>query len=752
MRTYALVFSIFLLSFCMLPQAQQAVAGGVAREFLLFDVLPQKTLAVIGCPDFKKAKEGFCGSQCGKFWQDAEIQNFIKTLAKPYQKEIDHALARFERESGLKLQDVLAIPAGEIILAVVDVNPENPQMPVSAALSFKMNDANIARQLIERSPINFEKGIFKEVEIYTSKEIPVCYAILGNTLLVCTADGLLQETISAYKDGAKGLLLEKESFNKLEKQLCPGEAPILFGLYLNTEEAFKKFDAMIPPVAPFEQLGVKDITSLSGAAIVKDGEIQTNFYMQTSQKRGIHKLYNAGNLDVAKHAANAPAKSIDFAVGGFNLLRFLQNVEEILSIIDPNGGLTAQYKEGIQFVESNINLKIKEELAVAFESENSYMTFFPEGGGLLPQWLTIYKVADKAKAEKVVSTFAKLLELEVKSMSHGSHTIQYFASKLGSPDAFMRQLRPRGFEPEVVKDAIASAFSGMAFLYDGDTFYFAESAHCIMEYLDWKESKGASLANDEHFQKQLKMASPNAFVFHYMNYKPIVKVLWNTLDGVLRLFEGSMRTAGVPYESALFPRSQTITKYMGVGFIAMSAEEDGLKMTLSGTGNQIMIVGGLLIGGGAAVMIPAFSSVTEKAKMTKCKANLNMLGKGCMIYKQDYGRNVRMPSSLKELYDKQIFAETKLFQCPMKGESREFRCDYGYLYHPKTFRPFRDTTTTILAYCKNHEKQVVVLFVDGHVESMYYGEFLQQFNRQAEALRRAGVRVDRQYGVIPSEK
>lgn len=76
-----------------------------------------------------------------------------------------------------------------------------------------------------------------------------------------------------------------------------------------------------------------------------------------------------------------------------------------------------------------------------------------------------------------------------------------------------------------------------------------------------------------------------------------------------------------------------------------------------------------IIGILAAMLLPALSSVQEKAKQKRCQNNLKQIGQAYVQYKMVEGRNVLYPdnngaSFVARLYAADTLREAKIYQCP----------------------------------------------------------------------------------------
>lgn len=182
-----------------------------------------------------------------------------------------------------------------------------------------------------------------------------------------------------------------------------------------------------------------------------------------------------------------------------------------------------------------------------------------------------------------------------------------------------------------------------------------------------------------------------------------------------------------------------------------------------------------IIGILAAMLLPALSQVSEKAKQSKCKANLSQLGKAFNLFLLDIGRQVRYPTGagsvegtdpngsafIFELYSEKLLIEPEVYLCPSTPDintsdvndpskagdemviakvtptadystadtttviSYGGRINVNQNAYPGIFRPTEETTTTPIAaddwndgFVENHENGQVMqfLFLDAHVD------------------------------------
>jgi prepilin-type N-terminal cleavage/methylation domain-containing protein len=154
----------------------------------------------------------------------------------------------------------------------------------------------------------------------------------------------------------------------------------------------------------------------------------------------------------------------------------------------------------------------------------------------------------------------------------------------------------------------------------------------------------------------------------------------------------------------------------------------------------------------AALLLPALTSVQEKAKQIKCNANLNQMGKSMLIYLGDFGSNVSYPNTngagfMARLYQVNVLTEANVFLCPsttdtnndgedlinvtaedddtINAVSYSGRINENQTIYPGLFRLSSDTTTTPLTsddtdqpLGPNHPNSSNFKFLDGHTDSL----------------------------------
>jgi len=169
-----------------------------------------------------------------------------------------------------------------------------------------------------------------------------------------------------------------------------------------------------------------------------------------------------------------------------------------------------------------------------------------------------------------------------------------------------------------------------------------------------------------------------------------------------------------------------------------------------------------IIGILAALLLPSLGAVQEKAKQSKCKFNMDNIGKCLAMYVGDYGRGIFYPNDSGEsfigrLFSSRLLREPQVYLCPSTTDINEENngtgvsladsapegttgrnneqddgaisytgrqnAKFGQRKYPGLFRSYHETTMTPMGADDwdtnpNHEngQYVNFLFVDGHCE------------------------------------
>lgn len=721
MRSLFLFCLVGILSLCL--QAQE-------NSFSLLNVLPERTLVVLGSPDVSNAAKAFTQTNLYKLSQDPEVNRFLQPILEMLQPEIQKGLKEFEKNMGMSLEETLKVISGELMVAVVDVIPGN-NMPLGAVLSleFGSNQKSFMQLLSliqQKGRMRFAEQKFEGISLYETAKAPVCYAIIDNTFVLASKKELMEELILSYVGKAKEAFLKDNPHAKkvasvlfqcdtkeenVENQEAPQTVPA-FVFYLNTENAFARFGKVLPPpvMKMVEDLKIQDIRSLSMSLNFQGKDMHSKFYLYApGTKEGIHKLYQGDAVNVKELAKNIPDFSSAYSCGKLNLVELFNTVENLLQVLDPQGqmGFLMAYKQAIGAAEEALKFSLKDDFSATFMGDTFSFAFLENN--LFSESVSAIPVKDKEKAEKCLQSLASLLKIEKKSVDLDGKTYYYFVNPLGKlgDNPFKKMERIK--DPiAAIQNALSYGFSGMAYLYDGEYLYLGQTLQGLSYYMQWRSNTKVSLAERKDFISSIPQGKHLSFL--YYNPQPAIQIWWNTLRSLVRYFEGYIRGAGIPLETSLLPRAQTLASYFTQGTIAVSLNEDGILISSKGP-LDAMILGVGAIGVGAAVAIPNLIKAREKAQDAALMAKLRTLSTAIQLYNVEYGKYPPCGEELfKELIAKQLLGSFDVENYECTAIPLEF-------YHENPNFPI------VWAKKENNKGERVVLYFNGTVEKLYRYKF-----------------------------
>jgi hypothetical protein len=301
---------------------------------------------------------------------------------------------------------------------------------------------------------------------------------------------------------------------------------------------------------------------------------------------------------------DVPKDAITFAAGRFDLGALIQEAEQALKTIDPSGELFSGYQQAYQEIENRLGFSLKKDFIASLGSENYSFSFMPPLGGLIPYTVGVVSLQNPALANKWIRQLAKLVGFEIKKIKYFNKDIMYLSLPLGKLGSNPFEKLERIRNPiEGIFASIAYGLSGTSFFIDGKKLYYANSMQEIKAFLNLRGEGKCGLSDSPDFQKAAAYLPQNSSLVFYDDWRPIIAGLWNTGTPLLRAFEGFIRDAGIPFDSALLPQAQSITGHIIPGLTTYISDEDGvLLQSYSTCGGGMMLVP--IVGITAAIAIP----------------------------------------------------------------------------------------------------------------------------------------------------
>lgn len=133
-------------------------------------LLPANTYLYVTVPNVGDLKTRFGESHLGRLFKDPKLQDFMGDLHKKFAQFGEE----FEKNIGLKLGDVLAIPDGEVSVAVL-LPTDAKKLAVAVILDFSKNSSSTVNALLDKASSELVKGGFKKTTRTIEKTEVVVY-------------------------------------------------------------------------------------------------------------------------------------------------------------------------------------------------------------------------------------------------------------------------------------------------------------------------------------------------------------------------------------------------------------------------------------------------------------------------------------------------------------------------------------------------------------------------------------------------
>ncbi len=239
------------------------------------EILPNETVFLVHVPDVHELATRFMNSSMGQMSQDPELRPLVSGI---YGSLADQ-MARIQEQVGLSLDDLVAIPQGEIMLAAVTPSAG----PLAVVFLLHAGDqAESIETLLERADRVAQRNGARKVETTVAGTPVVTYENLGperravsyvlreGTFLLSSDLSVLRQMLLAWDGGPALVLADNPSFQAIESR-CRAtalDAPQAL-LYADPIGILQTIGRDALPVrlvvAMLPQLGLDGVTAVGGA-------------------------------------------------------------------------------------------------------------------------------------------------------------------------------------------------------------------------------------------------------------------------------------------------------------------------------------------------------------------------------------------------------------------------------------------------------------------------------------------------------
>lgn len=391
-------------------------AGSVQAERPMApELLPEKTLALIRVPDSREFVEKFRESAMGRMLQDEQV----KPLATQLYGSLADAFGRVQDQVGLPLDKLLAIPQGELCLALVAM-PDSP--PALVALIEVGDQLPSAQRLLDRGSEELERnGAVKSTQaigdvllntwkINADRERTIALAIKDGVIVLSTNVDAAKNVLAAWRGERKEgevSLAENRKFTAIMNRCggAKGERPqftwFIDPIDLARAGARGNFAAQTG-LALLPALGLDGLQGLGGSLILVAGEfdaIQHVHVLLDSPRNGVLRAIALEAGDTTPEPW-VPGDVASYATWRWNVEVTYGELSRLVDSFQSEGAVSRWVKQRLS---EPLGVDFEQDLLAAADGRMTYLTWFERPVRLNSQTqLIAIKLKDSAEFKKTL--------------------------------------------------------------------------------------------------------------------------------------------------------------------------------------------------------------------------------------------------------------------------------------------------------------------------------------------------------------
>jgi hypothetical protein len=460
-------------------------------------LLPEKTYFMVSIPSVRELVQKFQNTNLGRMAQDPEMKPVIDTLYGTWSELVDTV----KEGIGLSLDQILALPQGEITFAIIEPNADGPGFVVIFEAGDQMANA---RKLIDNAMKNLGMNRTEK----TIGEVKCeCYDGFSDkkfNLLVFEKDGALM--FSSDVEAARQVLElwnEKKDARSLaenavyasianrcrgsrdeEPQLLWYADPIGFIKKMAETEAPMAMAAMALPA-----LGLDGVQGAGGSVIYDTEQYDGMMHLHISlanPRSGVLKVI-AFEPGESKPERWVPGDVASYATVHWN---FKTSIDEVETIYDSFRGDGKFARDFVERPSKELDIDLKQQILPILEGRVTYVNWIQKPATLQSsQTLVALKLKDKDKAVETIQTVLDNIvkkspgDYETKTASGKSYYCHDPAKRMNLPGGTERPPMPMPCFGIVEDYLMISNYPGV---YEQVLATSADSSKSLAGELDYK--------------------------------------------------------------------------------------------------------------------------------------------------------------------------------------------------------------------------------------------------------------------------
>ncbi len=417
-------------------------------------LLPQKTLFYARIPDIHQLQERFKDTALAKMSQDPKLAPLVKQVYGA----VGTAWSELKTQIDVPLDELLAIPQGEILLALVD---QQDGQPALVAMIDVKDHLPSAQKVLDRAAAELDKRDAPRTEetigdlkmtvyqVERRRGTQLAFGVKDGTVVIATATGPLKSIVARWngekpaKDDPQGVITDNPSFAAMMRSVkAEHDADVQAAAFIDpiaTVSAYTRGNAGASlALAALPVLGLDGLKGLGGSIAFGQGEFDMVVHGHILLQQPRAGVIDMIQLEPGTYAPErwVPGDAASYMTMHWDLAETYTKGGKLFDSLQGEGAFARVVKERIS---DYVGVEFEHELIAATEGRISHITYVMKPVSLNSRGsLFAFKLKDPDAFQKTMIVIA---EKQAAIMENATYAgVKYYKFKV--PPAPENQPQP----------------------------------------------------------------------------------------------------------------------------------------------------------------------------------------------------------------------------------------------------------------------------------------------------------------------
>ncbi|GEM_PF-4830192 len=404
-----------------------AVAAPAAAQTPFAELLPEDSLAIVRVSNFAKLRDAVAETQMGRLIADPAMKPFIDSVLEA----VEEIGVEFQKEAGLSFRELIALPHGEVALAVLAPSGEDDgdEGQPSILLLFNVGpNVKKTRDLLDRMTAKLvdEEDYEKEVEEVQGTDVTtltpgddagdsaqdVVWCVRDSVVIVASDGDAVADVLGRWDGGADETLAKRATYQRVLER-AGEDAQIQFYIDLpsiasliSAELPFGAIDQNPQAEQVLKLLGLDSFRAIGGSVAFGQGAFDTVIKLMVHYEtppRGLTRAIHFPETALEPEAW-VPDDVVSYSTVNFSFGELFGVIDEIVEQFQP-GGVSAVLQAVL--AAQGVDFDMKRELITPLGKRITFVSDYAKAADLDSQRLLFAMALNDG--DVIAATLSKLL-------------------------------------------------------------------------------------------------------------------------------------------------------------------------------------------------------------------------------------------------------------------------------------------------------------------------------------------------------